>query len=462
MSIFQREETAWSAWTKTIEEFTGDPGSPLIVQSPTIMRPLGVQKTVNQKLAWFRKHLIGDTIPFYGSRNPNAYTPGQSKTVSLGYSQYLDDLNREVIRRFVNQADVQDIDRAMKRYRASQIALTSFKRDANVDWKRRKAANPGLSREAWEETYGSMGYRPQLNLLDSEVRRSYGVYKQLSSPYPQVTRVAQALARMDSASGTQIALPTSEDDLELGPEGWDSFFKTNLELGEDWTRFFDTDVVDTRQINQRSVQSSYYNHSWSAGGSVGYKFFSASGGASGGTLETHLATGTQSVSFSFKRLAVATVVRGSWFDPGLVNSLPYFGYVDSSAYWGSGGTLNLIPVSVIIGRSPTIEIATSSTAVDTYKSWRKSSGSLGFGVGSFRIGASGSSSTEWGSTSDIADGTTIRIEDKSNQAYVVGVLLSKMDELTATRAAIAEADLDYRNFSIEEEERVARHHSLSL
>lgn len=463
MSIFQREETAWSAWTKAIEEFTGDPGSPLIVQSPTIMRPLSVQKEVNPKLAWYRKYLVADTIPFYGNRNPNAYVSGAANLVSLGYSQYLNELNREVIDRFVNQADAQNIRQAMKRYSAAQAAMTSFRRDANADWKRRKLADPGLSREAWEEAYGAMGYRPQLNLLEGEVRRTYGEYKRLSSPYPQVTRVAQALARMDTGAGTQIALPTSEDDLTLGQEGWDTFYKTNLDLGEDWTRFFEKDVIDTREINQHSVQSSYYNHSWSGGGSISYGFFSVSGGASGGTLETHLATGTQSVRFAFKRLALGTVVRGSWFDAGLINSLPYYGYVDPSAYWGPSGTLNLVPISLIIGRSPTIEIATSSTAVDTYKNWRKSGGSLGFGIGSFRIGGGGSSSTEWGSTSDTSSGSMIRIEDTSNQAYVVGVILAKMDEVTSTHAAMmSEADADYSQFLLEEKQRVAERPVLML
>lgn len=463
MSIFQLEETAWSAWTKSIEEFAADPGSPLIVQSPTVMRPLSVQATVNPKLAWYRKYLVGDTIPFYGNRNPNAYVSGAAKTVSLGYAQYLGELNREVIDRFVNPADYQAIERSMKRYRAAQGALTSFKRDANADWKRRKLADPGLSREAWEEAYGPMGYRPQLNLLESEVRLTYGEYKRLSAPYPQVVRVAQALARMDTGSGTQIALPTSQDDLELGPEGWDTFYKTNLELGEDWDRFFATDVVDTREIHQRSTQSSYYNHSWSGGGSVSYGFFSVSGGASGGTVESHLKTGTQSVRFAFRRLALATVVRGSWYDPGLVNSLPYYGYVDPGAYWGPSGTLNLVPVSLIIGRSPTIEIATSNAAVDSYRSWRQSGGSLGFGIGSFRIGGSASSSTEWGSTSDTSGGTTIRIEDRSNQAYVVGVVLAKMNEVATGRVAVlSEADKDYRQFSQEEEAFTMQHRVLSV
>lgn len=461
MSIFQQDETAWSAWTKTIEEFAGNPGSPILIQSPTIMRPLGVQSDVNPKLAWYRKYLVGDAIPFYGNKNPNSYTGGVSKLVSLGYQQYLGELNREVIARFVNQADRRSIVRAQKRYETAQSALTKFRRDANADWRIRKGANPALTWEAWNENYGSMGYRPQFNLLNKEVIKTYGEYMGLFSPYPQVSRVAQALARMDSGSGTQIQLPTSKEDLEFGSEGWDSFYKTNIELGEDWDIFFTKDVTDKREINQQSTQSSYYNHNWSAGGSVSYGFFSVSGGSSGGTVETHLRTDTQSVRFIFKRLVLGTVTRGTWYDPGLVDSLPYFGYVDSSSYWGPSGTLNLMPVATIIGRGPTIEIDTSTAAVDSYRNWRQSNGSAGFGIGSFRIGGGGSSSTDWGSTSDTSSGNTIRIEDKSNQAYVVGVVLAKMDELTAQKGLLIEkATADYRRFAEEEERVIATHPSL--
>lgn len=460
MSIFQNEDTAWSAWTKAIEEFSGDPGSPLIVQSPTIMRPLQVPSPVDPNidpdLAWFRKLLVGDTVPFYGNRNPNAYVPGARNLVSLGYEQYLNELNREVIARFVNPSDKAAIAAAHKRYESAQMAFVAFRRQANSDWKRDKLQDPTLSRVAWEETYGPTGYRPQYTALDNEVKRAYGQYKALYAPYPQVERVGRALARLDLGASTQVPLPRDEDDVRTGRDGWDSFLRTNLDLGMNWNEFFTTDVLDTRSLNQTSKQSSYYNHSWSAGGSFGWKFFSASGGASGGTVENHLATATQGVSFTFKRLVSATVTRGSWYDPGLLTSLPYFGYVDANAYWGPRGTLNLVPIAVIIGRGLTVEISTSAAAVSSYQNWRRSSGSLGFGIGSFRIGASGSSSTQWGSTTDTSSGSTIKIEDNSGQAYVIGVVLMKMDQVTASMPFVAAAEAEYAQLAAAEAALVAR------
>jgi hypothetical protein len=461
MSIFERDDTAWSAWTKTIEQFAGDPGSPTIVQAPSILRPIDVRPGVHPKLAWYRKYLVGDTIPVYAQLNSNAYI-GPGKSMSLGYQQYLYELNREVIKRFVNPSDAQSIDRAAKRYEAAQQALASFRRDANEDWRRKKQADPTLTREAWDENYGPMGYTAHLAGLQKQVTQRYGEYIVLATPYPQVMRVANALARMDVSVGSQIRLPTSQDDLTLGEEGWEACYKTNLEPGEDWDVFFGKDSPDVRQIDRNSVQSSYYNHRWSGGGSVSYGFFSVSGGASGGTVENHLRTDTQSVKFGFKRLVLATVTRGTWFDGGLVYSRPYLDYVDKSAYWDATGTLNLIPVAVILGRGPTIEISTSKTAVDSYKNWRHVSGGGGFGIGSFRIGARGSSSTEWGSTSDTSTDTKIQLEDKSGQAYVIGVVSQKMDELAASpEPAIKAALADYERLANHEAAHVAKHRSLA-
>ena len=66
MSVFSRDDDAFAAWTKAIEDFAGNPGSPVIVQSPTVLRPLSVETAVDARLAWFRKLIVGDSVPVYG------------------------------------------------------------------------------------------------------------------------------------------------------------------------------------------------------------------------------------------------------------------------------------------------------------------------------------------------------------------------------------------------------------
>ena len=451
MSIFQDDDKAWSVWTKAMEGAAGDPGSPLIVQSPTVLRPLGVKPPVDKQLAWFRRLLVGDSVPPYGKTNPLAYAGATGNSVGESYRQYLGHLNTEVIKRFVSTADQAAMDLARTRYEATQRALTIFVRDANRDWKQQKKNDPALNRAEWDRDYGALGFTPQRNLLVKDSQTAYGRYSQLSNPYPQVTRVAQALARLEYGSTAQLPLPQSEDDLDLGREGWDTFYKTNIELGLDWSDFFSGSSPQSVEVVQASSSSSYYDHRWSVGGSVGYGFFSIGGGASGGTVESHLRSSTQRVKFSFERLVLATVVRGTWYDGGLVNALPYNEYVPFDQYWGSNGVLSLIPVSVLVARGLTVEIDTSQAAYDSFQSWHSTHGGVSFSLGPWRVGASGSSSTSWGSTSNTSSGSTIRLTDNSGQASIVAVISQKMDDLVGHTSPLVDAM--YRDVALAEQKK---------
>lgn len=95
MSVFNRDDNAFSAWTKAIEDFAGNPGSPVIVQSPTVLRPLSVDPGADPRLAWFRKLIVGDSVPLYGKLNPLTYVNATGKSVGDGYKQYLTQLNAE-------------------------------------------------------------------------------------------------------------------------------------------------------------------------------------------------------------------------------------------------------------------------------------------------------------------------------------------------------------------------------
>lgn len=451
MSVFKDDEKAWSVWTKSIEGAAGDPGEPLIVQSPTVIRALGIRPNVNRKLAWFRRLVVGDSVPPYGNKNILSYVGASGHSVGESYRQYVQQLNAEVIKRFVNPAEQAQIDRARRAYEAAQRALTTFVRDANKHWKKSRQENPNLTRAEWDRDYGGMGFTPQKNLLVRDSQAAYGRYQQLSNPYPQVARVAQSLARLEYGSSSQIALPQSEDDIELGEEAWDPFFKTNIDPGLNWDDFFSGNSPQNLEINQASSASSFYDHRWSVGGSVSYGFFSIGGGASGGHVEQHLRQSSQSVRFTFERLVQATVVRGAWFDGGLVNSLPYHGYVSFDDYWGPKGTLSLIPVSVLVGRGVTVEIATNQTAYDAFQSWYHTHGGASFSFGPWRVGGGGSSSTSWGSTTNTSSGSTIRIADTSGQACIVAVISQKMDDLVASARPFIEPAIDlHRMFEREE------------
>ncbi len=75
-----------------------------------------------------------------------------------------------------------------------------------------------------------MGFTAERNLLLSESQNKYGRYKALANPYPEVSRIAESLAKVDYGTTSQIQLPASEEEVPLGQDGWDFYFKTNIDL----------------------------------------------------------------------------------------------------------------------------------------------------------------------------------------------------------------------------------------
>jgi hypothetical protein len=451
MSVFNRDDNAWSAWTKSIEDFAGNPGSPLIVQSPTILRPLKARTGVDPALAWFRKLIIGDSVPAYGKANPLSYVNATDKSVGNGYKQYLGALNSEAYKRYLNPNEQAKIDTALTSYLTAQKALTSFQRAANADWRKNKAADPTLTRGEWDKDYGNMGYTPQLTILTDDSHTKYGQWKALSAPYPELKRIADALAIMDNDSSSTILLPSSDEAAQIGKDAYDRFYKTNIDLGITWDDFWSNETSMDLGIQQSSMLSTSYEHRWSAGGSVGYGFFNVGGSASGGNIENHLRAGTQSLKFSFKRLTLGTITRGNWYDGGLVTSPPYYTWVDRNEYWGVNGTLSLIPVSVIIGRGLSVTISTSQHAYDEYQNWYNQSASAGFSFGPWSVGGGESSSTSSTTISNTSSGTSITINDTSGDAYLIGVISRKMDDLTSSTVQYREiAETEMENFRLQQ------------
>jgi hypothetical protein len=421
MSIFQTDDSAWSALTKQLEQIAGDPGAPYIVQSPTVFRPWSIAG--GTALALFRKFLLGDNQPGYHKLNPTAFVDS-ARSVQKGYVQYLEALQNELLKR-ANPVDYDELARLRGLFSTSQTALNVFRRDANKNWKNTKIQNPGASRQDWDDNYCPEGYTPKLAMLQQDVMLRYRAFKAKEAAYPALSRVTQTLYNCEMNAMEQVKLPQSEDDLTY-PDSWEVFLRTSVDIGISWDEFFNSDAIQTIEVKSNSTTSSHYDSSWSAGGSFSYGFFSCGGSASGGHVEDHLRSGTQNLKFTFKRLVPLTIRRGAWYDEGLLS--PYVSYVDKDEYWGPAGTLNLIPTGALIGRGLTVEIDTSSIAYDAFRDWRRQNGNAGFSFGPWSVGGGANSSTDSSSVSDSSSGTTLRFTDNSRQIYVISVISTKMDD----------------------------------
>jgi hypothetical protein len=428
MSIFSTDETAWSALTKTFETVVQPSGDTLIVQAPTVFRPLSIAGSVDPRLAMYLKLLVGDKIPNYGNKNKNSYL-ASGATVEDAYGQYLQALNVALTSRYASTIDQPEINRLRTRYNSALAALKSFVRMANEDWKQKKLANPTLTRPAWDDNYGDIGFTPEVKELQDDVNQCYGYWQAKANPYPELTRVLKAIFDYDNNPINRIQLPTTQDELSDPPESWQSFLKTNLELQD----FFTVDAPQTIAVNQASSTSTSYESRWEASASVSYGFFSVGGSAGGGTIENHLRAGAQRLSFTFRRVVPVQILRGHWYDEGLLR-LPYINYVDQTEYWSNTGQLPLIPTVALIGRGLQVSVDTDTRSYDEFQSWYHSGGSLGFSFGPWSVGGGANSSTSRSSVTNTSTGTTISFTDNSNTPYVLAVVSLKMDEWTKSSA----------------------------
>jgi uncharacterized membrane protein YgcG len=452
MSIFSTDETAWSALTKALENVIQPSGATVIVQAPTVFRPLAIQAGVDRRLSMFRKLLIGDKIPNYGNKNKNSYL-ASGASVQAAYVQYLQELNVALTNKYAVSADINEINSLRDQYNSASKALSAFDRAAAKDWAVKKRANPGLTRLQWDKDYGDIGYTNQYNELFDDVTASYGAWQAKAKPYPELTRVANKIYDCNNNPVNRIPLPTNDDELNDPPESWTPFLKSNLDLQD----FLTSDARQGFAINQASSTSTSYQSRWEAGGSVSYGFFSIGGSAGGGSIENHLRAGAQALNFSFARLMPVSIIRGSWYDEGLIR-LPYNGYVDKTNYWSPNGQLPLIPIMVLLGRGLQVSIATDSVSYDEFQSWHHSGGSAGFSFGPWSVGGGANSSTSSSSVTNTSTGTTISFTDSSITPYVLAVVSLKMDEWLTRSVFLAEGKAALSALSIEakaHEERYA-------
>lgn len=156
-------------------------------------------------------------------------------------------------------------------------------------------------------------------------------------------------------------------------------------------------------------------------------FWSFGASAAGGTLDQHLRADASRFAVRFRRLNQYQVARKIWYNEGLIRT--YCNEVDRNEYWGPRGLLNLIPEVVILGRNPTVEIDTSAATYSLFQNWYTAQASGGFSIGPFSIGGGGSSSSSFTDIRNASSGTTIRIEDQSNQIYVVAVISLRTSDL---------------------------------
>lgn len=423
MPVFNTDAEAWSKLTAQFETRFGGSIAPLVPQINTVLTPLSC-RTKYVPLNLYREQLAADAIPAYLPANkPLAQTGSR---VSDNFEQYLAQLML-ALRKKAPAVDQQATDRAERAYNAALKKLGDFEDLARKEWASTLRHHPDKPRAIWERDWQ---YRDKRIPVAAKVDTAYADYLAQVASYPALRTVMVALRNYQNPLAF-AHLPMTEEQAEFGvanPEGsqtWDEFRQSFLNF--DIKDFLSHDAPDSLIIRERSEHSTSYENRWSGSASVGYGFFSVSASAEGGTIEKHMQASASSFSISFKKLGPANVLRRNWYNESLIRT--YCREVNREEYWGLGGTLNMIPQTVIIGRGISISIEVDQATYDEFQTWYTAHGSAGFSFGPWSVGGGGSSSTSFTDVRNASAGTTIKIEDTSDQLYVVGIISLRPSDL---------------------------------
>jgi hypothetical protein len=447
MTLFNTDEIAWSKWTNQFEARMPNT-APSIVQVNTVMSPLDC-RTQWSALNLYRRLIAGDRLPTFTRANSGA-NASTGMTLSSSYEQYLLQLNVELRKKAPN-IDQVEAQHKLSKYNAALNRLRLFERDARRSWQASLARYPRKTRTQWETEYQ---YRDKRDPLLSDVSNTYADYLAIVAVYPPLYELGKALRALQDPRYF-IKLPMNEDEAVFGDqhpgggdETWTEFLATFLEF--DVAAFLQSDATETIQITEYSSRSTTYENRWS--GSVGASglFWSFGASADGGTIDKHFREDASRFAISYKKLVAANVTRKPWYIEKFIRT--YCKLVDKDEYWTQTGQLSMIPQTVLIGRGPTIEIDVSARTYSEFQNWYNAHASGGFSLGPIQIGGGGSSSVHYTDIQNQSSGTTIRIQDNSNQFYTVAVSslrtldlvesprLQMLGELPAIDAEIRDAD----------------------
>lgn len=186
-------------------------------------------------------------------------------------------------------------------------------------------------------------------------------------------------------------------------------------------------------VTADSGTGDWSNYGWAAaaGTDVGFADFFSLEAAGSGQSNTQTAN-TQSSKFSlevkFTGLQTVSINPGAWYDGGIVETFREKLLPNAPAFFGEGGSMGLLPTSLIVGFEPTIVLTLENADYDSFKSQYQAQATASLNIGPFRIGSA--------SYSTYSDKTAIKCDDststitigpvKSSLPLLLGVISTKL------------------------------------
>ena len=405
---FSSAKRAWKIYLTAIEGFFGDPGANLTIQPLSVAKQADWDYPNASRFNTFKQWLIVNQIlPWAG------FGTEMGKSFENQWELFL----------YKCLSSIKPIEDRITPEDVAKINEYDKKRD---DAFREQKIRKGRLEKAWEEYVRitpagapdrkskSEFFRDdpdfsRVQELDLEIKSNNAQVKKIKLKYADLSyiEINKAIDFWNSTDG-KFRLPERIED-ESVEENYSSYSKQFID--GDIFRFKTETNTRSYTFEEASVESSSSESNWGGSLGVDFGFWGFSAGASGNTLERMSQSDITKLEMSFSNVQEFPVRRGRWFDIALIEK-----YGESLIeFWGASGSMNVLPVSVILVRGSQIKITASESFVHEFQ--KHVNGSGGVRIGPFKIGGGGGSTQR--RYSYHFDGSTMEIKDESGLPDIV-------------------------------------------
>lgn len=386
------------------------------------------------------------------------YTP-QGGLLST-YAVFLDniDLGGDIDPNLRSQTNI-----AMAAYGLAQAnfaGATGVQSQAIAGWKQYQATDPTIDFPAYVQSYFPLYLTAKEDLQGKEsavqslLKKMYGPgYSVIADATDHCSSTAGAAAIdmqnsynmaiktgsvAPAGSGTavlpgQTPAPAASSQIQsFAPAfGLDGF----TEIFQEWQAKSAQGVQDAGPIEVagNSGAGDWDNYGWAASADGEASFddfftFSASGSAKSDTQTVNTQSSEFSLKVMFTGLQAIPITPGSWYDGGIVETFKDRLLRNAPKFFGEGGSMGLLPTSLIIGFEPTITLTLENADYNSFKNQYQAKATASLDIGPFTIGsASYSTYSDKTSISYADDSSTITIGPvKSSLPLLLGVISTKL------------------------------------
>ena len=380
----------------------------------------------------------GNVLPAW---SPN-YTP-RGGLLST-YATFLDNIN---LGGSINPNLQSQINEAAGAMNASQTNFFTVQGQALTNWQQAKQINPNLDFNTFIQTQFPVYIQAKNDLLaktsawQSLMTQAYGAGYEVIAAARNKCSATSGAASIDmqtpynmpvksgatapAGSGAAVLpgqTPTPPPSALVssfapayGLQGFTTLF-------QEWQTKSVNNVQDAGPIvvSGSSSAQDWTNYGWAASAAASFTdffSFSVGGSASNQTQTVNTQSSQFSIDVHFTGLQAVPINPGQWYDGGIVETFKSKLLPSAPQFFGQGGSMGLLPTSLIVGFEPTITLQLENSDYNSFKNSYQAQATASLNIGPFSIGKA--------SFSTYGDKGNINFNDQKN-SIVIGPVKSTL------------------------------------